>query len=205
MLKNCRLYVIIDKALVKNRDILKITAEALRGGADIIQLRDKLSNDEDFLRCAKAIRVITKKYNRPFIINDRAGIARTVNADGVHLGQDDTSIEEARKIVGKKMIGVSTHNLSQAEYAQKKGADYIGIGPIFKTTTKKGALPIGLSVLTEVHKIMAIPFFAIGNISSSNVEDVKKNGAKRVAVASSAIKAEDVYHAVKQFKAVLKK
>ena len=203
MLKSCKLYVIIDRCLIENRDILKVVEDALRGGADIIQLRDKSSDDRALLRYAKDIKQITKRYKRLFIVNDRADIAYAADADGVHLGQDDIQIEEARKILGGKIIGISTHSVGEAERAQRKGADYIGIGPIFETATKKGPAPIGPSILTEVRKRIDIPFFAIGGISLANIMDVKKNGADRIAVAYSATQAGNVYDAVKELKEML--
>lgn len=200
MLKNCKLYVIVDRGATGNRDILGVAEEALRGGADIIQLRDKTSSDAEILQCAKAIRAVTKKYKCPFIINDRVDIARAVNADGVHLGQSDIPIGEARRIIGKKIVGISTHNLPEAKEAGKSGADYIGIGPIFKTPTKEKMRPIGTSVLNRVRKTVDIPFFAVGGISISRVRAVKKSGASRIAVVSAAAKARDVRHAVMQLK-----
>ncbi len=205
MLKDCKLYVIVDRGVIKKRDVLEIAKEALRGGADIIQLRDKSSGDGALLQYAKSIKRITKKYNRLFIINDRVDIARAVNADGVHLGQNDIPIEEARKILGKKIIGISTHSLDEAKRAQRKGADYIGVGPIFKTTTKKKLVPIGPSILAKVRRRIDIPFFAIGGISLINVADAKKKGADRIAVASSAIKAKNIYPAVKRLREAINK
>ena len=205
MLKNCRLYVIIDRDIIKNKDIVKVTEDALRGGADIIQLRDKSSSDELLLQYAKKIKTITKKHKRFFIINDRADIARLLNADGVHLGQNDIPIKEARRLLGKKIVGITTHSLSDAKKAQKKGADYIGTGPIFETPTKKNLSPIGLSILAKLRKKIDIPFFAIGGISISNIPDVKKSGAERIAVASSAIKTDNVYQAVKNLKKAITK
>ncbi len=203
LLKNSRLYVIVDRDVIKKRDVAKVTEDALRGGADIIQLRDKSSSDKRLLQCAKKIKNITRKYKRIFIINDRADIARLVNADGVHLGQNDIPIKEARRLLGKKIVGVSTHSLSDAKKAQKKGADYIGAGPIFETPTKKNLSPIGLSILTKLRKEIDIPFFAIGGISISDIPDVKKSGEERIAVVSSAIKTNNVYKAVRKLRKAL--
>ena len=199
-LKNCKLYVIIDSGMIGERDILKIAEDVLRGGADIIQLRDKSSDDKTLLQRAKAIKKIANKYKRPFILNDRADLARIIDADGVHLGQDDIPIEEARKIIGKKIIGISTHSVEEAKNAKERGADYIGIGPIFKTKTKKRALPIGLSVLRRVSKAIDIPSFAIGGISPDNIPAIKKSNATQVAIASSAIKNREVCQSVRKLK-----
>lgn len=199
-MKDCKLYVIIDRDIIKNRDILRITKDILRGGADIIQLRDKSSPDGNFLRYAKAIKKITKKYKCLFIVNDKVDIAYLVDADGVHLGQNDIPIEEARKILGTKIIGVSTHNLKEAKKAVKKGADYIGIGPVFTSKTKKGLSPIGLSTLRRVSKTINIPFFAIGGISLTNIAKVKRAGGDRVAVISSVLKTKNVCQSVRKLK-----
>ena len=199
-MKDCKLYVIIDREIIKNRDIRRVTKDALRGGADIIQLRDKSSPDGNFLQYAKAIKKITKKYKCPFIVNDRVDIAYIVDADGVHLGGGDIPIEEARKILGSKIIGVSTHNLKEAKKAVKKGADYIGIGPVFTSKTKKGPSPIGLSILRRISKTIDIPFFAIGGISLTNIAKVKKAGADRIAVISSVLKSKNVYDSVRKLK-----
>ena len=136
MLRDCKLYVIIDGNLIQGRDFLKVADSALRGGADIIQLRDKSSDDRSLLQYAKALEGLTKRYNRFLIINDRVDIARLIGADGVHLGQEDVPVEEARKILKRKIIGISTHSVEQAKKAERKGADYIGIGPIYRTKTK---------------------------------------------------------------------
>lgn len=203
LLKNCRLYVIVDKSLFKKRGVCKIAEEALRGGADIIQLRDKLSDDKNLLLNAKAIRRITKRYKRLFIINDRPDIALIADADGVHLGQEDIPIEEARRFLKNKIIGLSTHNISQAKNAYRRGADYIGIGPIFKSKTKKALSPIGASILRRLSKTIDIPYFAIGGIDCGNMRNIKNAGAKRVAVASSATGPKDVYRSVKKLKEAL--
>jgi thiamine-phosphate pyrophosphorylase len=192
--------VIIDRNTVKGRNISKIAEDALRGGADIIQLRDKSSEDTSLLESAKAIKDIAKKYRRLFIVNDRADIAAAAGADGVHLGQGDLPIGEARKVLGRKIIGISTHSLKQARKAERDGADYVGIGPIFKTKTKKGLSPIGSSILRSVSRAIDIPFFAIGGISCNNITDVKKTGTGRIAVVSSAIKRKNVYESVKRLK-----
>lgn len=202
-MKNCKLYAILDKDVLKNRDILEVAKDVFRGGADIIQLRDKISSDSEFLKCAKALRNMTRRYRRMFIINDRVDIARIVGADGIHLGQNDMPIKDARKIVGKKIIGISTHSLKEARAAKSSGADYIGIGPIFKSKTREKLIPIGLSVLKTVNKNIDIPVFAIGGISLNNINEVKKIGVNRVAVISSVNRAKNVYSSVKKFKEAL--
>lgn len=203
MLKKCGLYVIVDKGLVKGRDIIRVAQEALSGGADIIQLRDKASGDRELVECARAISKAAAKYKRLFIVNDRPDIALASDSDGVHLGQGDMPPENARRILGKRIIGISTHNREQAKAAESQGADYIAIGPIFKTATKSGCRPIGVPALKKAQKDISLPFFAIGGISDSNIKYVKKGGAKRIAVASAAIKTKDVSAAVRRLKKAL--
>ena len=202
-MKNCKLCAILDKDVLKNRDILEVAKDVFRGGADIVQLRDKISSDSEFLKCARALKDMAKRYRCMFIINDRVDIARIVDANGVHLGQNDMPIKDARKIVGKKIIGISTHSLKEARVAKSSGADYIGIGPVFKSKTRRKLHPIGLSVLKSVNKNIDIPIFAIGGISLNNINEIKKSGVNRVAVISSVNRAKNVYSSVKKLKEAL--
>ena len=202
-MKNCKLYAILDKDVLKNRDILEVAKDVFRGGADIVQLRDKISSDSELLKCARALKDMAKRYRCMFIINDRVDIARIVDANGVHLGQNDMPIKDARKIVGKKIIGISTHSLKEARTAESSGADYIGIGPVFKSKTRRKLLPVGLSILKSVNKNIDIPIFAIGGISLNNINEVKKRGVNRVAVISSVNRAKNVYSSVKKLKEAL--
>lgn len=199
-MKNCKLYVILDKESAGKRDIIKIALEMLRGGADIVQLRDKISPDAALIEEAKAIRHLAKRYKKKFIMNDRVDIAAAVNADGVHLGQADMPIKHARKILPQKLIGISTHNLKQAEEAEKSGADYIGIGPIFRTSTKAGSRPIGLRVLKKIKQKVSIPFFAIGGIDVTNIKSMRRFDVYGIAVISAIMKSKDVYHSTSAIK-----
>ena len=197
-LKQARLYVILTSHLCK-RPILETARLALEGGADMLQLREKDMPDEDFLRLSVELREITTKKGRLFIVNDRPHVALESGADGVHLGQGDMSIGEARKLLGKDfIIGLSTHSLEQAELAYKQGADYIGIGPIFSTQTKPKERPIGTEILHHVRDI-PIPCFAIGGISLTNLAEVTKAGASRIAVCSAVVGQEDVLDATRLF------
>ncbi|MEA3305527.1 MAG: thiamine phosphate synthase [Candidatus Omnitrophota bacterium] len=202
-MRNCRLYAILDRGALKNRDTIKVARDVFRGGADIVQFRDKVSGDGEFLKCARALKNMAKRYSRLFIINDRVDIARVVGADGVHLGQSDMPIKDARRIVGKKIIGMSTHSLKEANAAQKSGADYIGIGPVFKSRTRKKTSPISPPVLKSVNKNIDIPVFAIGGISLENIAGLKKRGVNRAAVISSINRAKNVYSSVKKLKEAL--
>lgn len=185
MLKKSRVYVIIDKDTAGKTcltDIAKKIAKA-KTAAFITQYRDKNSKREDILKRALSLRKILPKEKTLFIINDYIDIAKISGCDGLHLGQKDLSIETARMILGKdKIIGISCHSLKQAKDAQRRGADYIGIGPVFSTPTKPDYKPIGLKEFKKIRQDIRIPFFAIGGINDKNIREVLNAGANRVAV-----------------------
>ncbi len=162
---------------------LKIAREACRGGARIVQYRDKNSTRKEILETALKIREVTKDFNSLFIVNDYIDIAHKSGADGVHLGQDDVSLARAREITPDNfIIGISTHSLEQAIKAEKAGADYIGIGPVFSTPTKEKYKPIGISCVKEVLQSVNIPVVAIGGIDIDVVEELVKIGVRNVAM-----------------------
>lgn len=163
----------------------QIARRAVSAGIHTIQLREKRMSKRDIYRDASAIRIITRKCNVTFIVNDYIDIALAADADGVHLGQEDMPLEKARKIMGrKKIIGISTHSLRQALRAQEGDADYIGFGPIFATSTKEVGRPRGLKALKEIRRHIRIPVVAIGGITWDNINEVLHAGADAVAVAS---------------------
>lgn len=195
-----KLYVLIssDIAIKSVRETAKLVIE---GGADVIQLREKTMMDSDFISLAGEIHDVTNKSETLLIINDRVNVAKEVNADGVHLGQHDMCISEARDIIGNdRIIGISTHNIEQARQAQKDGADYIAVGPIYPTETKDCGLPVGPRLIQEAAKEINIPFLAIGAINPDNLDEVLKVGASGVAVCSAIIGSKDVLSATKRFK-----
>jgi len=192
-LKPFRLYVITGEEFHPGRPLLDVMTEALEGGADIIQMRDKKSSKKVILEKAKMLRELTRKYDVPFIVNDHIDVALAVDADGVHLGQDDLPLVEARKIVGDKIIGISTHSIEQAREAEKNGADYIGVGPIFPTKTKEDVVPpVTTSYLKEVVREISIPFVPIGGIKLHNIDEVLDAGGTCVCVISAVVGSEDV-------------
>lgn len=199
-LGNCSLCVILDKDALKNRNMIEIAGKVLRGGADIVQYRNKTSCDRDFVKEASALRKITKKCGRIFIVNDRVGPACVLDADGAHIGQEDMPIQYARMILKNKIIGVSAHSLKDALRAEKDGADYIGIGPVFKTANKKCVRPIGLAVIRKIAAKVRIPVFAIGGINIKNILPTKMSGISKIAVISAAIKSRDICKAVFRLK-----
>ena len=173
----------------------------LQGGADIIQLRDKKTPDQDLIDLASDLRKITQSAGKLFIVNDRPSLARASGADGVHLGQKDGSIMNARALLGPdSLVGRSTHSVSQALNALEEGADYIGFGPIFQTPTKPDYPPVGLDNLKRVSQKISIPFFAIGSIDQENIESVITQGASRVAVVRAAIRHTDIRLSVSELK-----
>lgn len=201
LLKKSRLYVIIDNDVLGRRSFL-YTARALKDGAcDIIQFRDKTSKKEVIVKRAFALRKLLLKSATLFIINDFLDIAKIIDSDGVHLGQDDSSIEIARKILGEdKIIGLSCHNLRQAKAAEEKGADYISIGPVFKTSTKPQRYPIGLDLIKKTSEKIKIPFFAIGGINPKNINHVLSSGAKNIAACGALCQAKNINQTMKNFK-----
>jgi len=164
-------------------ELFAASESALKGGAHILQYRDKHAAFDTALKRAKGLRDIASKYGAIFIVNDFIEIAREVNADGVHLGQDDESITHARDVLGAgKIVGLSTHSLEQAAAAQEAGADYMAIGPVFSTPTKPGRQDVGLETVKKVAEIAKIPLFAIGGIDKGNINDVLNTGVKKLAV-----------------------
>jgi thiamine-phosphate pyrophosphorylase len=179
-------YPIIDDSICPFDRIEETARAIVKGGARILQLRSKHLPSDRFLVAAKIVRTATNEAGAVFIVNDRVDIAMLSNADGVHLGQEDLPVEEARIILGKEsIIGVSTHNISQAVDAQAAPVDYIAFGPIFQTGTKRGAeRSVGLQGLSEVRAKIKKPIIAIGGIQETNARDVLEAGADSVAMIS---------------------
>ncbi len=188
IIRKNNLYLITDN----RENLLEIIERTLLGGVKIIQHRFKDGKDKDNLKKAIAINYLCKKYNSLFIVNDRVDIALASNADGVHLGQDDIDIKTARKLLGNsKIIGVSANNSTDIDNAKKNGCDYIGVGPVFQTLTKKNKEPLGVEMIKDLTKDINIPWFAIGGINKVNISSLKKNGIDKVAVASGLLNSKD--------------
>jgi thiamine-phosphate pyrophosphorylase len=178
---------------------------ACDGGADVLQFRDKLITGKERYTVAARLRKICRDAGVLFIVNDALEVALAVEADGVHLGQDDLPVAEAKKIIhpmGVKnfLVGCSTHSLEQAQEAERQGADYIGIGPVFATPTKPTYNPVGLELVRQVTGQIKIPHVAIGGINAANVAQVLAAGAQRVAVVRAVCGAQDVAAAARQMK-----
>ncbi|MGA2192957.1 MAG: thiamine phosphate synthase [Nitrospirota bacterium] len=197
------LYVISDASFPGGRSHEDIVSDAVKGGARIIQLRDKLLAPDELYPIALRLRGITREAGALLIINDSIELAMAVDADGVHLGQEDLSAEAARKILGEsKIIGVSTHSVEQAVAAFEAGADYIGFGPIFNTATKDAGAAKGPAAISAVKKAVNIPVAAIGGINIGNAAEAIAAGADALAVIGAVAGARDVAAAVRELSAL---
>ncbi len=183
---NYSLYLITDPLLAKG-SLISTVKSAILGGVTMVQYRNKHAQTKTLIKEASMLRKITKEKRVPLIINDRVDVALAVDADGVHVGQDDMPINIARKLLGaKKIIGASVKTLKQAKQAEEEGADYLGVGSVFATKTKTDAgKPIGLERLKQIVSLVNIPVVGIGGIAKENAAEVIKAGAKGVAVASA--------------------
>lgn len=201
------LYAITDHALSRGRDNVSVVRELLEEGVKIIQYREKERKMGVMLEECRAIRRLCREYGACFIVNDHADIALLVDADGVHVGQDDLPVPEVRRLLGPdKIIGLSTHSPEQARAAVNAGADYIGVGPIYATKTKKDVCePVGLSYLEFVAANLNIPFVAIGGIKADNVAQVVRAGARTCVVVSAFVGAPDIRAAVREMRAAMGK
>jgi thiamine-phosphate pyrophosphorylase len=206
-MKDFKLYAITGEQFHQGRDLIEVMEEAILGGVDIIQLRDKKSKKIDVLKKAQALRELTKKHGVTFIVNDHIDVALAVDADGIHVGQDDLPLKEARKVMGPdKIIGISTHKIEEAREAEKGGADYIGVGPIFETQSKEDVVdPVTTTYIQQVAEEITIPFVAIGGIKLHNVDQVLAAGAKRVCMISEIVGADDVRGTCETFVKILSK
>jgi thiamine-phosphate pyrophosphorylase len=186
-------YAVLDPEQTRGRDPEAVLRRLLDGGAKIVQLRAKSMAPRDFLQLARSARSLTRSHDCRLIINDRADIALACDADGVHLGQEDLPLHAARKIMGQKLIGISTHDADQAKEAETSGADYIGFGPMFGTTTKEtGFSARGVDMLRQIRAAVKLPIVAIGGIKENNVQEVWRAGADSAAIISDILGAEHV-------------
>jgi thiamine-phosphate pyrophosphorylase len=200
------LYCITAEEYSLGRSNVQVVAEILEAGVRLVQYRAKEKNAGDKYRECQEIRRLTREAGATFIVNDHPDLALMVEADGVHLGQEDYPIEAVRQLVGKEMIiGVSTHSPLQAEDAIRRGADYIGVGPLFRTATKKNVCePVGLDYLDYAVSRVSIPFVAIGGIKVHNVSEVRRRGARCIALVTEIVGASDIRRAISEILAALK-
>jgi thiamine-phosphate pyrophosphorylase len=196
--ENVLLYAVTDRTWEGNKLVDQVE-EAVKSGVTMLQLREKGMGFEDMVEEARHLKTITDRFHIPFIINDSIDVAIAVNADGIHLGQEDEGIREARAKLGNdKIIGISAHTLEEAITAQEEGADYIGVGAVFETTTKKDASGIGLEILKLICEAVTIPVVAIGGISKDNIMRLSGTGVDGVAVISALFAQPDIKEATKQ-------
>ena len=201
-----RLYAILDLGYVAESDRVATALKLIAGGADVLQLRAKGRDLGEIRDVAKEIFPICRAAGVPFIINDYPELAAELDADGVHIGQDDGPLAAAREVVGsEKIIGRSTHSLAQARAALDEGFDYIGFGPLFPTPTKLGRPGIGLADIAAMQSDVgsAIPAFCIGGIKRANLPEVVAAGARRVVIVSDLLTAEDVESATREAREII--
>ncbi|MDE6615908.1 MAG: thiamine phosphate synthase [Lachnospiraceae bacterium] len=184
--KNLLLYAITDRTWLNGRSLFSQVEEVLNNGATFLQLREKNLSYNELVEEAVKIKEIAAKYNVPFVINDNIYAAKEAGADGVHIGQDDDSYIKAREVLGDgKIIGMTAHNLNEALAAQEAGADYIGTGAVFPTSTKQDTVPLSLESLKEITDNIQIPVVAIGGINHENILRLKGSGIDGAAVISA--------------------
>ena len=201
---DCRLYCIIDRAVIQGREPVEVAEAAIRGGAEVIQWRDKDSSDRRFLEVALRLRELTQRHSIFFVVNDRVAAAILAKADAVHVGHEDLSVGEVRSLAGSSLcVGRSTHSLSEALEAQEQGADYIAVGRIFSTPTKPDYPAVGLELIRQVKPRLKIPWVAIGGIDLDHLPLVLSAGATRVAVVRAVAGASDPQAAARELKAAL--
>lgn len=187
------LYAIFDPEQTRGRPAEMVLRQLLEAGVGILQLRVKALAPSEFLELAKQARAATRAHRCKLIVNDRIDIALACDADGVHLGQDDLPMSAGRKLMGQKIVGVSTHDVEQARAAERGGADYIGFGPMFGTATKDtGYAARGVEMLEQIRAAVKIPIVAIGGITENNVQQVWHAGADSAAIISDILHADDI-------------
>ncbi len=194
---DCSLYLVTDSTGLEEKDFLNKIEEACKAGVTLVQLREKNKDGREYLNLAFKVKEVTDKYNIPLIIDDRIDIAMIVDAEGVHLGQSDINIRYARKLLGKdKIIGATTKTLEQAKEAVKEGADYLGVGAIYPTTTKVKTVITEIKTLNEICENVDIPVVAIGGLNAENCNVLNGSKISGIAVVSAIMKAKDIKSAV---------
>lgn len=198
--KDLKLYLVTDSEMLEGRDFYKCIEDAIASGITTVQLREKNAHGREFLKKAMKLREITKRYGVKFIINDRVDIALICDADGVHVGQSDIDAREVRKLIGDdKILGVSARTLEEAIYAKNDGANYLGIGSIFTTSTKLDAKSASFETVKEIKEKVDIPFVLIGGIKLDNVDKLKSLDSDGYAIISAILKAKDISKEVEKW------
>ena len=201
-----RLYAVTDSAWLNGRSLAEVVREAIEGGATVVQYREKNKGYEDMLKEAREVCAVCREYGVPFIMNDSVEIAIAVNADGVHLGLDDGDLKAARELLGEgKILGASTHNVQEALSAQAQGADYLGCGAVFGSTTKTDISSITPEILAQVTSAVQIPVVAIGGINRDNISMLNGCSLAGAAVVSAIFAQKDIRAAAKEMRALAEK
>ena len=204
--KSLLLYIVTDRSWLGTKSLSAQVEESIVNGATFVQLREKNVTFEEFTAIAREIKSICVRHNVPFVINDDIDVALAVDADGVHIGQSDISLPRARSLLGnEKIIGVSAGSLEEALNAKENGADYIGVGAIFPTSTKENADSVSVELLKKITECTNIPTVAIGGIGEDNISELAGSGIDGVAVISAVFAQEDIGKATRNLKAVVKK
>jgi len=199
--KSLCLYLVTDRAWLKEESLADQVEQAVKSGATFIQLREKKLALTEFIREAKKIKLIADAYHIPFVINDNIDVAMEIDADGVHVGQNDMNARDVRKIIGKhKILGVSAETVEQALTAEDCGADYLGVGAVFNTDTKLDAQSVSFDTLKEITKRVRIPVVAIGGINETNILKLKGSHIDGVAVVSAILDRPDICLATRNLK-----
>lgn len=199
--KSLVLYAVTDRHWTGEKTLYQQTEEAILGGTTLVQIREKELNDADFEKEALELQSLCKKYKVPFIVNDNVALAKKINADGVHVGQEDMNAFEVRKLLGPdKILGVSAQTVEEAIHAEKQGADYLGVGAVFPTGTKSDAIDVSFSTLQAICKAVKIPVVAIGGITKDNLCQLKGSGIAGISVISALFAQKDIKAAAEELK-----
>lgn len=201
--KSMRLYAVTDSSWLAGRTLEEVVEEALAGGITFLQIREKDLPYEQFKEKARSLKAAAQKYHVPYVVNDNVELAKEIDADGVHIGQGDMSIEEVKKILGEdKIIGVSAQTVEQALLAESQGASYLGVGAVFATGTKPDASHVGIEGLRKICEAVSIPVVAIGGIHASNIPEMKGCGADGIAVVSAIFASDNIEKACRKLRAL---
>lgn len=197
------LYAVTDRAWLGEQSLAMQVEECIKGGATFVQLREKELDEEAFLAEAKRVKKITDAYHIPFVINDNVEVALACGADGVHIGQNDLPASEVRRMIGStKILGVSVQSVEQAIEAEKSGADYLGVGAVFSTSTKKDATAVSFDALQEICHAVSIPVVAIGGINEKNAGELCGSGIDGIAVVSAIFSKPNIQQASRELLAI---
>lgn len=201
LIKALAVYAVTDRYWLKDETLAQVVEKAILGGTTFVQLREKNATDEEFLQLALDVQKVCKKYNVPFVINDNVELAAKIGADGVHVGQSDMNALDVHALVGPdKILGVSAQTVEQAVLAEKQGADYLGVGAVFRTSMKDDADYVPYETLKAICDAVTIPVVAIGGITADNMHELKGSGICGVSVISSIFGKEDITAAAAELK-----